>query len=406
MSLRGARSERKAKIAFWAGSFERAGTQRFLVELVKRIDRSRFEPIILTIAKQGELLEELAAADVPVHEFQTGRTALSPRTIAGLSAATAFLLRERIDVLSPMVGITTLFGPLVGRAAGVPVVVNNQRNLGYWVNGRAETATFGFVNRTVVDAVLVNSRAAAAELVERFSVPRSKLVLVGSGTDLPAIDSAEPNRSVVDELGLDGRPVVGIVAKLSAVKGHEQFIRAAALLARERDDMVGDGPRRQELERIVADLGLTGRVHFLGVRTDVLSLLKIMDVLALTSLSEGSPNVILEAMGAGLPVVATRVGGIPELVEEGRTGLLVEPGDDEDLAGAIAELVDHPERARAMGVRGRVRVTEQFQLDDVVRRFEDTFTTLLRAVRSGRGAAVRREIAPLLERRWNAERQA
>ncbi len=370
-----------AKVAFWAGSFERAWTQQFLVELLARLDRRRFEPIVLSVLKTGELLPVIEELGVPVHEFRTGASLFAPATIRGLAGAASFLRREGVQILSCLLGIMTIFGPFVGRAAGVPVVVNNQRNLGYWLKGRTKKAVYGFANRAIVDAVLVNSEAAALELIDEFGVPGDKIIDVGVGIDLDRLSKADPNVAVARELELDGRPVIGIVAKLSPVKGHEHFLGAAREVARARDDarflVIGDGPRRAELAGMAGALGIDDRVHFLGARSDVPSLLKLMDVFALSSVSEGSPNAAIEAMAAGLPVVGPRVGGLPRIVDDGRSGLLVEPGDARELGRAMLDLIEDPGRARAMGRRGRAIAEERYDVATVVGRVEDTFSKLL-----------------------------
>ncbi len=369
------------KVAFWAGSFERAGTQQFLLELLRRIDRERFDPVVMSTVRTGELLSDIESLGIEIHEFGTGRMLLSPATICGLFRAARFLKRERVAVLDCMLGLTTLIGPFVGRVAGVPVVLNNQRNLSYWIRGGFREAVYGFVNRKLVDAVLVNSAAAENELVERFGVPPEKVISVGTGIDLGRIAGAGAGDEPANELGLADRIVVGIVAKLSPVKGHQYFLEAAAEIAEARPDVaflvVGDGIRKRELEEMAAELGIADRVTFAGARDDVPSLLKLMDVFVLSSLSEGSPNAVLEAMAAGLPVVATDVGGLPEIVIDGESGILVPPGDSGALAAAVRELLDDPTRAGTMGRAGLALAMDRHDIEKVVREVEGIMDHLL-----------------------------
>jgi len=386
------------KVVFWAGSFERAGTQRFLVELLSRIDRTRFEPTVFSLRECGELLPRIRRAGIAVHEFRTGRGVLRPATLRGLGGAALYLRRERVDVLSCLLGITTLFGPMVGRLAGVPVVVNNQRNLTYWFKGGMREVVYRHVNRRLVDAVLVNSEAARDELVGRFGVPSPRIVITGVGIDLERFSGSERDESLARELGLTGQRVVGIVAKLSAVKGHEHFLRAAREVLSARSDVrfliVGDGPRRAELERMAADLEIADATLFLGARDDVPALLGLMDVFVLSSLSEGAPNVVMEAMAAGLPVVATRVGGVPEIVADGSTGVLVEPGDARALAAAVLELLEDQALAVLMGRSAASLARERFDINAVVRTVEQTLSGLVADARAGRPRRVRPSANP------------
>lgn len=368
------------RLALWAGSFERAGTQQFLLELLRRIDRSRFAPVVLSTLRVGELLPEIEALGIDVHEFGTGASLASPATMRQILGATSFLRRERIDILSCMLGLVTLIGPYVGRMAGVPVVVNNQRNLSYWIAGGAKEAAYRFANRHLVDAVMVNSRAAVAELETRFRTPPGKIVFLAPGIDLSRFDRSESSDALREELGLGASRVVGIVAKLSPVKGHDHFLRAAARIRERRDDVsflvVGDGPLRVELESLTAELGLTDAVRFVGVRENIPEVLGLMDVFVLSSLSEGAPNVILEAMAAGVPVVASNVGGVPDVVRDRETGRLVEPGDPDALADAVLDILSDETRAGLMGRLAQNIVHAEHDIDDVVEYVEQVFEGL------------------------------
>ncbi|MCK4513518.1 glycosyltransferase, partial [bacterium] len=223
--------------------------------------------------------------------------------------------------------------------------------------------------------------AAERELLERFGVPASKVESVGTGVDLRRIADARVGEELTRELQIAGRTVVGIVAKLSPVKGHEHFLRAAAGIAKAHDDVaflvVGDGPRRQMLTEMAKELEIEDAVVFAGARDDVPSLLKLMDVFVLSSLSEGSPNAVLEAMAAGLPVIATDVGGLPDIVIDGESGILVPPGDWEALEKAITELLADPERAAAMGRMGLANAADKHDIEKVVRRVEGIMDRLL-----------------------------
>lgn len=382
---------RPVKVVFWAGSFEQAGTQRFLLELLTRLDRGAFDPVVFSTVRRGELLPAIESLGVPVLEFGTGARAASPATVRGLSGAAAYLRRERVAVLNCMLGIITLFGPFVGRAAGVPVVVNHQRNAAYWIRGGVRERVYGFVNRRLVDAVAVNSGPARDELVSRFGVPAAKIVNVGAGIDVGRFASAAPDGRLAAGLGLAGHPVVGIVAKLSPVKGHEFFLESAARVARERSDarflIVGDGPRRSELEGMARSLGIADKVVFAGARDDVPALLKLMDAFVLSSVSEGSPNAVMEAMAAGVPVVATDVGGVPDAVGGPSSAVLVPPRDADALARGVLGLLADARAAGTMSSAGQRIARERHDIGAVVRRVERMFETLLDERARGRRGA-------------------
>jgi glycosyltransferase involved in cell wall biosynthesis len=182
-------------------------------------------------------------------------------------------------------------------------------------------------------------------------------------------------------------PVVGIVAALRPEKHHELFLQSAALIRRRRPRarflIVGDGPLRPRLESLARELQLADAVHFLGVRPDVPELLALLDVLVLTSRMEANPVSILEAMATEKPVVATRVGSIPETVLDGQTGYLVPPGDAEQIADRVVELLSAPDRAEAMGRAGREHVITAWSVDRMVTGYEDLIAEIYQAKASG-----------------------
>jgi glycosyltransferase involved in cell wall biosynthesis len=180
-----------------------------------------------------------------------------------------------------------------------------------------------------------------------------------------------------------GEVVIGTIARLVWYKGLEDLLKAAALIVRRypsaRFLVVGDGPLRQALEEKARALRLNGTVRFLGAVPNASSLLPHFDIFVLSSLWEGMSNSLLEAMAAGKPVVATDVGGSPEVVIDGKTGFLVPPKDPEALASAILHLLADRELARNLGEAGRIRVESEFTLEIMVARLEELYDSLLAA---------------------------
>src|ERR687894_2861477 len=206
-----------------------------------------------------------------------------------------------------------------------------------------------------------------------------------------AVVSAPEARSEEPPTGLRERPLVGVVARLQPEKGVANFLKAAVRVAPQFPEahfvIAGDGPLRQELVSLAEDLGLRDRVHFLGFRSDASELMGSLDVLVVPSLTEGSPLVTLEAMAAGVPVVASAVGGIPDQIRHDKEGLLVPPGDTDALSNALLALLRDPPRSRRLGEAGRRRVASRFSHATMVRQIEDVYRDVL-----GRPAA--QSIAP------------
>jgi glycosyltransferase involved in cell wall biosynthesis len=257
------------------------------------------------------------------------------------------------------------------------------RNMGFWLDNWLKRACFRFVNRRVIDVMLTNSESAKVWLVSNSLCPEDKIAVIKNGISLEAVRGSQSPDSLKAELGVDEGPVVGTVAKLRPVKGVRYFIEAAAMIHARHPSVkflvVGDGSERERLRSLASRLGLNGHIILAGARDDARDLLGLLDVFVLPSLSEGMPWAVLEAMAVGLPVVATRVGGVPELVDDGRTGYLVEPRDAESISDSVCKLIDDPDAMRQLGSAGRKRAKTEFALDKMRRDTEELYVRLMEA---------------------------
>ena len=213
---------------------------------------------------------------------------------------------------------------------------------------------------------------------------------MANGVDVAAIDAARPGNLVRRELGLpEGVPVIGLVGRLDHWgKGHKELLEAMApLMARHPVHalIVGGGRRMDEVRSLAAGLGLAGAVHFLGPRPDVPDLLNAMDIFVLPSYSEGLSLALLEAMAAGMPVIATAVGGTPEVVTDGDNGLLIPPRDAAALAEALERLLADPAWAQRLGANARAHVREHYSLDRLGREINEIYEELVEKKFGGGG---------------------
>jgi len=303
-------------------------------------------------------------------------------------------MRDRkIDILHTHKIGSNLWGALIAPRVPVPVFIAHEHTWSWQ----------GKPYRKLADRYLVASRASAVVAVSQADrlrmtsvegIPPHKTRFIPNG-----IPDRARTRSTGDlrrELGLrQEHQVVGIVANLRPQKAHDVLIRAASLLRdRVRGVKVivvgGDDarePQRQRLEAMVRDLRLEDTVTFLGLRHDAFDVINIFDVAVLSSDYEGSPIAVIEYMEAAKPVVATRVGGVPDQVLDGETGLLVEPQDPESLAAAIACLLEDPRRSRAMGEAGRRRRLHEFSIDATTRKIEELYEELYAVALANRARA-------------------
>jgi glycosyltransferase involved in cell wall biosynthesis len=218
--------------------------------------------------------------------------------------------------------------------------------------------------------VFIAASDVIAGILERDGIGRDRIVTVHDGVNIGLIDKQAPVDARAEFRMPHGAPVVGNVAALAAHKGQKHLIAAAALVVRAVPDarflIIGEGELRDQLERQIKHLALERHVLLTGFRPDVLGLMKSFDLFAMSSVTEGLGSAVLEAMACGRPVVSTRAGGLPEVVVDGETGLLVPPHDEPALAKAVTDLLEDAGRRAAMGAAGRTRVVDAFSVDAMV----------------------------------------
>jgi glycosyltransferase involved in cell wall biosynthesis len=280
------------------------------------------------------------------------------------------------------------------RGAGRPVIMSAVRSVE--LDKPAHYVAVDRLLRRVTDGFTVNARAIGDILVRREHVDPSRIHTVYNGVDLSLFDPLRVDGAARRRFALGEEvPLIGIVGRFDPVKDHATFLRGAALVTRQlphaRFLIVGSGPLDAQLHRLVDRLGLAASVLFMESQSDVAAAFAAMDVVVVSSQYEGCCNVILEAMAMGKPVIATAVGGNPELVVPGHTGLLVPAQDSHAMANAIVRLVKTPHDARAMGRAGRQRIEQQFSLSRMIDEYERLYRTEGHGVGDGgRGTAIAR----------------
>jgi len=354
------------------------GAERVARDLLVELDAERFERILFVSRpprdRTGEeVVGDLRRRGVDVR-FLKRRFKFDPLAWWPLFRA---LSRERVDVLHTHAFGQNAWGSLLGRLAGVPVVIAHEHNWAF--TGRALRPV---IDRELIarsaGAMIVVSGDARRRMIEVERIPPERLVLLPNGVQaLPPGDG----RALRADLSIRrGDPVVGTVCIIREEKALDVLIDAAALL---RDDfprlrvlIAGDGPDRARVEAAAERAGLADSVHMTGARTDVPDVLAAIDVAVICSDYEGSPRSVLEFMDAGKPIVATSVGGIPEVIEDGTHGVLVPPRDEAALAAALRTLLRDWERASELGARARDRCRRELSLDRTVESLQDLYEEL------------------------------
>ncbi|MFI5005820.1 MAG: glycosyltransferase [Solirubrobacterales bacterium] len=351
------------RVAYVIWSLGLGGAEQVVIRLAAGLDRRRFEPLICCLDERGSFATQ--AEDAGVEVVAMGKR--GPLD-AGAAHRLARLLRSRrIQVVHTHLWGGNVWGRLAALWARVPTIVASEHNLDTW-----KKRHHFLIDRALAPATtrLVAVSGQVRDFYEARGVGRGRWQVVYNGVDAhpgPARGRGAARR----ELGLPAdAPVVALIGRLVPAKAPDVFLRAVAQAALRVPTLsaliVGDGPLRAELEGEAQRLGLAGRVVFLGVRKDVPELLSGLDAVLFSSVREGFSLTMLEAMAAGVPVIATEVGGTPELITHGRTGLLVPPGQPEQLAQALVGLLLDPAGAAAIRAAARKSVEERFSLSSMV----------------------------------------
>jgi L-malate glycosyltransferase len=357
----------RVPIAVVLTSFEPGGTEHQMIELVRRLDPARWCVHLACFHARGSWFHRITGAVDSVAEFQV-TSFRRPDALAHLWAFSRWCQERRIAIVHTMELYSNVFGLPGAALAGVPVRIGSRRGMN---DDRPGLVALQRAAYSCAHIIVANSRAAAVRLVDE-GVPARKIAVIPNGLDVPI-------RRVRSGERLPRR--VTVVANLRPGKGHDTLIDAAVeVLGRHPDatfEIIGDGSERERLIARADERQVRHAFTFAGHRDDVAARLAAADIFAFPSMSEALPNAVLEAMAAGLPIVASRVGGIPELISHGRTGLLVAPGDPAALAANLLRVMNEDGLAARLGEAARVAAEARYSFDRMVTAFDACYTNAL-----------------------------
>jgi glycosyltransferase involved in cell wall biosynthesis len=357
------------------------GAERVAYDFVERLDPERFARHLCVVHAPPPDRRAINEADmaalerlgVVVHRLECR----SLRSNVAWGRLYTLLRRESIGVLHSHMPRASVPGTIIAKMARTPVIVSHEHTWSF--EGRPVRR---FLDRNVVargsDVVLAVSERDRQQMIEVERMRADRIRVLPNGIPTPA-ESGAPVRA---ELGVPAEVgLIGAVGRLYAQKGYDDLISAIGLLKRSytrpfRCLIFGHGPEEERLRGLIEEQGLGQEIELAGRRQDIADVIPALDIAVLPSKYEGSPLAILEYMAGGAPIVATAVGGVPELIESGVHGLLVRPEDPADLAAAMQRLLEDRELAARLGAAAKERQRANFDLDVVVRRLEDLYLEL------------------------------
>lgn len=356
------------RILFVINQLGYGGAERQLLYLIKGLEARGFNSVVCSLTSGGDLFSEFMASGVnPIFLKK-----VLPRMDLTRGIRLAALIKHvKPDIVHAFMFTANLYASMANVLQSFALILSerNAQPQKPWLQSVLEPWIF-----SRAQGVICNSKAGAKLLLQRRLVKRDKLAVIPNGLE-PFASQPVSSEAIRRSLGLSGQAkIVGIFGTIDGKrKGHSTFLHALKKLQNQGAHpihglCVGGGPQLDITRHLAQRLRLEGRVIFTGPRSDVLELMAATDVIVSSSRWEGMPNVLMEAMAAGKPVVATAVGGTPELVVNKETGFLVEPGDADSMAGRIAELLANSEIAKAMGRAGKIRIEKDFTIDSMVSR--------------------------------------
>lgn len=382
----------RVRIVFLVHTLESGGAEGQLVEWLRALPPEEFDRRVICVVRGGFHEDTVRALGVPIEVLGYRPMRRSNGSLDCLAAASwvpAFvrlvrsLRRFRPHILQTLLTMSDVMGALAVK------LIRPQIRLAGSRLALTDCARLGRVRQTVMrwavsraDSLLCNSAAVAEDTVREQGADPKKITLVYNGVDCELFEKAGKERDRTrSDLGLSsGDQAIGSVAQLRPEKGHDTLLKAFAVLREQRPEsrlfLVGSGPKKDELCRRARELAIEDAVEFLDVRKDVAALLAAFDLLVLPSQTEGFSNVVLEGMAAGVPLVATRVGGNAEALDEGRCGMLVPPDDPEAMAKAMAGVLENPEWARQTAEDARRRARDLYSLEALHRNMRSFYRKL------------------------------
>jgi len=371
---------KRAKILLLSSVLNRRGAERMIFQLATGLDRDKYDAKVVCLRKETPFMGEFIRAGVDIRSLGMRRY-FQPGPLLELYR---FIKRENIDLIHTHLYRDAIYGRILGKLAGVPVV-STLHNSYVW-RSKAQLLLDG-ITALWADKIVAVSNAVRRYAIKNEHIAPARITTIYNGIEtekfrIPPGDVLKLKK----ELGLGHNElVIGSAGELTRQKGYRYLLPAASAILKEHPEVrfliAGDGELKKELESRVKESGISRQVSFLGYRADIPCVLNLFDIFVLPSLWEGLPVVLIEAMAAGRPIVATDVDGNLEVIGEREAGLAVAPRDPQALRGALLQLIKNPARREEMGRKGRERAENIFDVRIMIRKYEELYDLILASLK-------------------------
>jgi len=356
------------------------GTEKLVYDMVRHYDKHVISPVVCCLDEFGELGEQLQQEGYQIYSLKR-----KPGIDWGLIPRLSSIVRqEKLDIIHAQQYTPYFYGLMASRYSKLSMatksskIVFTEHGIPYPYRKKLKRLLFNPILCRLADEIITISEHTKSNLVTYENFPARRMKVIYNGIDLRQFSQKIDPDSKKQSLGLtqDSR-VIGIVARLDPVKNHAMLFRAFKRILNVIPDtyllIVGDGPEEKRLKLLVESLDITDKTLFLGARKDISALLHIFDVFVLPSFSEGMSASLIEAMGAGVPIVATNVGGNPEVVKDQETGYLVQSDNDQEMADILIRLLQDEKKRQRVGQTGQQRVHDMFSLDKMITTYTELY---------------------------------
>ena len=357
-------------------SLEVGGLENLVLNLVQKLNKTKYDISVCSLSPKGKLEEKFNKIGVPVYHIEKRRG----RDYSLCFRLANLFMKKRIDIIHSHNPAPWLYSCPAAKISGVKAIVHTEHShleISQKRLMKTELILSKFTNKIISDAQSVTEF-----LIEKQGISSNKIETISNGIDIERFETIADKNEIKTKLGMNSESLVlGCIARLEAVKDHASLLEAFAIVARKFPKvvlvLVGDGSQKEKLKEKALELGVKEKVFFLGTRNDAEKIIQIFDLFVLSSLSEGLSLALLEAMAAKKPIVATKVGGNPEIVIDGETGFLVSAQDHYGLAEKISNLLNNPALMLAMGQKGYRRVESNFNIKKMVQDYERVYDRCL-----------------------------